>query len=299
MKFYLIVAKGSRKGFPVPITFAKRGLSDVGLFFIGSDADCQLRNKKLRDKHCAIVAREGKVFIQDLGLREESKPKSGDKALPVDSLPDDLDNRGKTLVNDSLLPPGTEWPLHGGDRIAFGGLEFMIQYREKPLSQRDLEEWAAKCLDVNSDRDLFDENADQFHLANNASDAAQNIIERLTAQRGVVMGRLRIGRESGVTTVRFNDTMLVEEAEITYIDKELRDLLNKPNLRVLLDCKNVKRMSTAGVSMILEFNRWVKQFGNTLALCRVRADIRSILQVLDSEEIPIFHDKKAAYMANW
>src|SRR4051812_38401349 len=107
MKFYLIVAKGPKKGLPIPIS--------VDLFAIGSDPMCQLRANSLEPKHCAIVTRNGKVFILD------------------------MDSGEPTLVNDAVVTPGTEWPLHGGDRVAFGKLEFMIQYREKPLSQKDLE----------------------------------------------------------------------------------------------------------------------------------------------------------------
>src|SRR5205085_10009912 len=114
MKFYLIVAKGSKKGMPIPI--------DVDLFLIGSEKMCQLRAKKLSPKHCAIVTRERKVFIRDMY------------------------SDSPTLVNDSVLPPGEEWPLHAGDLIAFGKLEFLVQYHERQLSRRDLEEWAAKCL---------------------------------------------------------------------------------------------------------------------------------------------------------
>jgi anti-anti-sigma regulatory factor len=267
MKYYLIVAKGRKKGMPVPI--------NGDLFLIGSEKMCQLRAKNLGPKQCAIVTRERKVFIRD------------------------LNSDAPTMVNDSLLPPGEEWPLHAGDQIAFGNLQFMIQYQEKPLSQRDLEEWAAKCLDVTNEMDLFDEGADEFHRADSAVQAAQDIIGRLTAQRGLVMGRLRIGRESGVTTVRFNDTILVEEAEIALLKKELCDHLNKPNLRILLDLKNVRRMSTCAVLMIREFCRWLKPFGSTLALCRVRADIKRILTVMDAENIPLFPDKRSALLAHW
>ena len=38
----------------------------LGVFLIGSEKMCQLRSKKLSPKHCAIVTREKKVFIQDL-----------------------------------------------------------------------------------------------------------------------------------------------------------------------------------------------------------------------------------------
>lgn len=267
MKFYLIVAKGSKKGMPVPIT--------VDLFLIGSDPICQLRARNLGPKHCALVTRDGKVFVRDMGSGEP------------------------TLVNGEALTPGVEWPLHKGDRLAFGNLEFMIQFREKELSQKDLEEWAAKCLDVNSDRSLFEEGADEFHKATTASAAAANIIDALTVQRGLVMGRLRIGRESGITNVRFNDTMLVEEGEIALIRKELGDQLNRPNLRVLLDFKNVKRMSTAGVAMIRDFCRWLRPFGSTVAFCRIRSEMREIMDVFQMDAIPYFHDKKSAFAADW
>ena len=42
MKFYLIVAKGSKQGLPIPIT--------VDLFLIGSDKMCQLRKRSLGPK---------------------------------------------------------------------------------------------------------------------------------------------------------------------------------------------------------------------------------------------------------
>src|SRR5947209_6582273 len=184
MKFYLIVANGPKMGWPIPIT--------IDLYLLGSEPMCQLRNRKLGPKHCAIVTRGKKVFIRDMDC---GKP---------------------TLVNTAMVPPGEEWPLHAGHRIAVEHLEFMIQYREKPLSQRDLEEWAARCLDQDQGRE-FDEEEDEFRPPTNASQAAQFMIDRLAAQRGLVKGRLRVGIEQGVTTVRFNDRHIVEEGEIGLI----------------------------------------------------------------------------------
>jgi anti-anti-sigma regulatory factor len=91
----------------------------------------------------------------------------------------------------------------------------------------------------------------------------------------------------------------VDEGEISYIKKELCDHLNRPNLRVLLDCKNVRRMSTCAVMMIREFSRWLRPFGSTMALCRVRMDIRLILAAVDADKIPLFPDKKSALLAEW
>src|SRR6516162_3876116 len=117
MKFYLIVAKGKHQGLPIPI--------EIDLFLVGNEKVCQLRSQ-LEDigaQHCAFLTRERKVFLRDMGSGEP------------------------TLVNGESLPNNGEWPLHAGDRIKVGPLEFVIQFREKPLSQRDLEEWALKCLD--------------------------------------------------------------------------------------------------------------------------------------------------------
>lgn len=269
MKFYLIVAKGKQKGLPIPIT--------IDLFMIGSSDMCQLRSHLpgIGPEHCALVTRERKVFIRDLNSGEP------------------------TTLNSNLVPPGEEMPLHAGDRIEVGPLEFMIQFREKPLSQRDLEEWAAKCLDVTEQQDLFDEDADAFHQQTTAASAAASIIDKLQAQRGLVMGRLRIGRDQGVTTVRFNDTQLVEESEVALVKTELCQHLARPNLRVLLDFKNVRRMSTAGVQMIGDFYTWLKPWGSTLALCRVRQDLKAILATMDLSNIPLYKDKREAIDERW
>jgi len=269
MKFYLIVAKGKHKGTPIPI--------NVDLFMIGVDKMCQLRSKlpEVGEKHCALVSRDNKVFIRDLN-----------SGFP-------------TTLNGNLVPPGEEWPTHKGDRIEVGPLEFRIDFREKPLSGKDLEEWAAKSLDDTSDRDLFDEDADAFHKTTSASDAAASIIDKLQAQRGVVMGRLRIGRDAGVTTVRFNDRQLIDEGEIGMIKKELCDHLSRPNLRVLLDCKNVTRMSTTAVKMLDDFYKWLKPWGSSMAMCRVRAELQAIMRTMDLAHVPVFPDKRAAVNERW
>jgi anti-anti-sigma regulatory factor len=267
MKFYLIVARGPKQGMPIPIT--------IDLFLLGADKMCQLRNANLGLKHCALVTRQKKVFIRDL-------------------------NSGQpTLINSNVVPPGEEWPLHAGDRIAVGNLEFMIQYREKPLSQRDLEEWAARCLDVDEIKELGLEDEDDFRPPTNASQAAQSIIDKLSAQRGLVKGRLRVGIDQGITTVRFNDRHLVEEAEIAMIKTELCDNLNRANLRVLLDLKNVRRLSASAMAMLTDVNRWLRHRGSTMAMCRIRPELQEILPMLHVENIPTFPDKRRALGAKW
>jgi len=266
MKFYLIVAKGSKVGLPIPI--------HIDLFLIGSEKMCQLRARSLGAKHCAFVTRDKKVFVRDF-------------------------NSGQpTLVNGTVVAPNTECPLHAGDRIAIGPLEFMIQLREKPLSQRDLEEWAAHCLDEQVHRNVLDEE-EETHKAANAAEAASQLINKLNVMKGMVKGRLRIGRERGVVTVRFNDTILVEEAEISHIKHELCENLNRPNLRVLLDLKNIRRLSSNSVTMLNEFHRWLAPFGSSMAICRVRRSLREAVGSFLDSSIPVFPDKPSAIAARW
>src|SRR5262249_1377133 len=100
MKVYLIVAKGQQQGTPIRIK--------VDLFLMGSDKMCQLRPQPpgIAAQHCALSIRNKSVFVRNL-------------------------SDGVTLVNHNRVPAGDEWPVHTGDRLSVGPLEFMIQFREK------------------------------------------------------------------------------------------------------------------------------------------------------------------------
>ena len=65
-----------------------------------------------------------------------------------------------------------------------------------------------------------------------------------------VRGRLRIMHERGVTIVMINDHHLIDDAELVHLKKELHDNLNFPNLKVVLDFKVVRRMSTAAAELL-------------------------------------------------
>jgi anti-anti-sigma factor len=277
MKLFLIATKGKHQGTPIPIK--------ADLFMIGSAKECQMRTKLpgIGAQHCCLITRDNKkVFVRD------------------------LDSGEPTMVNDELVPPGGEWPLHAGDRLVIGPLEFLIQFREKPLSQRDLEEWALKCLDdesVKGGHEIYDED-DVFNPHNrtihNAADAASVILDKLQARRGVVKGRLRVGLENGITVIRFNDVYLVDEGEIALVKKELFDHVSRPNLRILLDFKNVRRMATAAVEMVAEVAQRVRRQGSSIVLCRIRPELEGILEVLNlSQSLQHFADKREALAAHW
>jgi hypothetical protein len=72
------------------------------------------------------------------------------------------------------------------------------------------------------------------------------------------------------------------------------------NLRVLLDFKNISRLSTAGVTLGEKISTWLKPWGSTLARCRLQQEVQGILKTLRfAHAVPIFRDKKAALAADW
>ena len=82
--------------------------------------------------------------------------------------------------------------------------------------------------------------------------------------------------------------------------EELQDNLNIPNLRVLLDLKNVRRMSSAAVGLFSEFSGWLKKNGGRLALCRVRPELAGMIEDLRNVfNLKVFDDKPKALAAKW
>jgi anti-anti-sigma regulatory factor len=273
MKVYLIVASGKRKGFPI--------LMQQNIFMLGSDGVCQLRSPLpgIAPRHCAVRIDERKVFVRDMGSDEG------------------------TIVNGARMPASEEWPLHKGDRIAVGPLEFMVQFTERVMKKNDAEEWALKCLDGQDDEREVLEDLELMQRKEdfaNASMAAQGILDRLSAQRGIVKGRLRVSREGPVTCVRLLDSFLVADAEIALLRKELFDTLNQNGLRVLIDCKQVARMSTAAADMFGDLAHHLHTLKCTMAMCRLAPELQMILQMLPMfEHIPFFRDKGPALATNW
>src|SRR5262245_34282485 len=84
MKVSLVVTQGKPEGKEIPIRLSQ--------FLIGRDPECHLRpaNPMISKRHCALLLREGKVFLRDFGstngtvlnqemLRGEQELKNGDE----------------------------------------------------------------------------------------------------------------------------------------------------------------------------------------------------------------------------
>jgi anti-anti-sigma regulatory factor len=276
MRYYLIVANGKHKGQPIPI-------EGIDLFLIGTGPMCQMKlspHPEFGEQHCAIITRNRKVFV------------------------DALDTDRPTLVNGEPVVSGSEWPLHAGDRLVIGPLELMVQFNERQLSKRDLDQWALRCLDATKEQPKLAmgdfEQAAREASGDGPAKAAAAILDRLMGQRGDTAGRVRFTYEGDCTVVRLNDTHLVDSADLKLLSKELHEHLAGDNLKVLLDFKHVKRMSAAAEAMLEELSQWLGRRGSRMALCRLRPELRDMLRTFRAmRNIRIYEEKPAAVEARW
>jgi anti-anti-sigma regulatory factor len=274
MHVYLVVAAGKRQGTPIRLK--------VDLFVLGSAADCQLRAALpgVAPRHCAVVVRGRQVFVRGL-----------------DDAP--------TLVNGTPVPHGEEFPLHPGDRLSVGPLEFLVQFRDRPRAELDADGWARQALAAYARQGA--QEADGPHALEpspgasaSASAAAAAILDRLHWRRGVVKGRLRVSAEGGVTVLRLSDSSLVNDTAIALVKRDIGAAVGRPDARVLLDLKSVRRMSAKAADMILDVFRAVRGQGGSLSVCRVRSEIRGVFHALRLfQVVPHYHDKQEALAARW
>jgi anti-anti-sigma regulatory factor len=272
-RYYLIVANGSKRGLPIRV--------NDDLFVVGSEKECQLRSNHpgIAPRHFSLAMRLNKLFVRDW-------------------------NSGlSTLVNGELLPSGEEWPVHAGDRVSAGPLQFMVQFREPSVSQQDLEEWALKCLDEDEKRDELLEYQPEAGISSGlagASDVAAQVIAKMMDHKGVEEGRLRVFEQGDMLIIRFNDPRLVEESEIALIRKEIQDHVDQPGMRILLDFKNVRRLSASAVKMLVDLYRWLRGQQSRLALCRLEPELHGILTTLNAiQPVVHFKDKQSALNSSW
>lgn len=119
MKVSLVVASGVHQGKAIPIVAPQ--------FLIGRDPECQLRpaSQAVSKQHCAVLVRDGKVFVRDLG------------------------STNGTILNEATLK-GEEREVRPNDTLKVGPLDFTVRIeattpREDgtPLPERNPETAAA------------------------------------------------------------------------------------------------------------------------------------------------------------
>src|SRR6516165_3512688 len=99
----LVLTPGKQQGKQLPITLSQ--------FVIGRDPQCQLRpaSPMISKRHCAIITRDGKVFLRD------------------------FDSTNGCTVNEEKVEGEVE--LKNGHRIKVGPLEFEVKLEKEPAAR--------------------------------------------------------------------------------------------------------------------------------------------------------------------
>jgi anti-anti-sigma regulatory factor len=80
----------------------------------------------------------------------------------------------------------------------------------------------------------------------------------------------------------------------------LHEQLDQPNLRVLIDMKNVKRMSSQAAEMFAHLRGWLRPKGSRMAFCRLRPEFEQMLRAYPvTNDLQMFPEKPKALSAKW
>ncbi len=105
---------------------------------------------------------------------------------------------------------------------------------------------------------------------------------------------LEIGREGGVTVVRFSDRKILEEIPISEIGDKLSTLAeSEGGIKLLLDFENVEHLSSAVLSMLINLNKKVQQNGGKLKLANIKPQIFEVFKITRLNELFEIHDTTA------
>jgi anti-sigma B factor antagonist len=91
---------------------------------------------------------------------------------------------------------------------------------------------------------------------------------------------LKIRRSGAVSVVEFADRKILEELSIQEIGDELYRLAEQePNIRLLLDFRNVDHLSSAALGMLITLNKRVKEHSGALKLADIHQQIFEVFKI--------------------
>ena len=92
--------------------------------------------------------------------------------------------------------------------------------------------------------------------------------------------RIKINESGQVTVVTFNDSKIIDEAEIQEFGQELYDLVERDGRKkIVLNFGNVEFLSSAALGKLIGFDKRIKQHGAKLVLSNIRPEIFEVFAI--------------------
>lgn len=170
------------------------------------------------------------------------------------------------------------------------------------LEDLRLEDWIASNLDENSSRSPSDE----WHRLIGGIPRSDRIgKDRRGGRNGEKAGggwaRFRVAYRRGITVVRLADRGLVKESELREFNRDLVDLIDAGNHRIVLNFSMVERLGSWVVGAVGEAHRrCVSADGGCLKICGLQPQLAEIFSIVGlSAKIGLFPDEAAAIEGHW
>lgn len=97
---------------------------------------------------------------------------------------------------------------------------------------------------------------------------------------GDAKAKLTVTKEGEIHHVEFGDRKILDELTITRIGEQLNELVStEPNLRLLLNFRNVEHLSSAALGMLITLDKQVKEAGGQLKLSNIRSQIFEVFKI--------------------
>ena len=109
--------------------------------------------------------------------------------------------------------------------------------------------------------------------------------------------RIKVNEQNKVTIVTFNDSKIIDEAEIQEFGQELYDLVEREGKKIILNFGNVEFLSSAALGKLIGFDKRVKQHGAELILSNIRPEIYEVFAITKLTKLFIIKDDEADALA--
>ncbi|MEC8553873.1 MAG: STAS domain-containing protein [Planctomycetota bacterium] len=106
--------------------------------------------------------------------------------------------------------------------------------------------------------------------------------------------RITVVNIGDLATVRFNDTKIVDSANIEEMGEELSSLVESDKIiQILLIFDGVEFLSSAALNKLILIERKVKEAGGNLRLCALREEIKEVFTITRLDRIFDIRDSES------
>ena len=258
-------------------------------FIIGRESDCELQldQGRISRRHCRILKRGGRVFVQALY------------------------STAGTAVNQQIIEPdGLPVEVHDGDHLWVGSEHFLFAITLGASNAPG----QADTSPVEPGEAALPTNPLLTTSKKSLARAAHQILEGIisTGEKAeeptlepeptpsTARGHLVVTRSKGVSMVQLTHKSIVAESDIRHITDELGELIDSGQNCIALNFKNVERLSSQVMGEVVQVFRRCKDTGGTLKICTVPPQVAQILSMTKIDRhIEVFADERLALESVW